>query len=253
MCAVLSKSVYANKPVVIFFDPDANLANAVRIKGSLQTYLKTITPDALFQPVTKQKVFEKILERKQPNYVIVSSYYYKNNKDRLGLNPLLIPLKQGKMTYKKILLISNNIVKNGNEKINLLSIATTSARDFILSLKLEKSGLNIKDATVIPVTKDIDALLALSYGQVSSALVVPDSYVYLEDVNPESVKNMRIVFKSHETVNPLLCSFSKNNNKELTNKIEKAFINIMSDENGKTFMELLKYNKWIKPPEKLLE
>ncbi len=57
---------------------------------------------------------------------------------------------------------------------------------------------------VIPVAKDIDALLALSFGQVQAALVTPDSVEVLKRINPGASAKFRTVY----TTSPILRAFS---------------------------------------------
>ena len=249
LISVISPDKSEAKKTVMFFDPDANLTNIVKVKGALQRYLRKIDPKTKFQPITKYKTFQRLIKRKKPDLLIISSHYYKAHAESLSLKPVFIAEKQGKLSYSKILLTKSEASKGS---VSIKSIATTSTRDYVKSLDFKKANIKAANLSVIQVTKDIDALLALSYGQVESALLVPDSLEYLKAANPESVKGMKKVFNTPKTINPVLCVVGDNKDSEMKAFLD-AFKNISNDKDGKAFMNFLGYSKWITPPKKIIK
>lgn len=60
-------------------------------------------------------------------------------------------------------------------------------------LTAELAALGVTGARIVTVPKDIDALLALSFGQVDAALVTPISVDVLREVNPQVASKFRIL------------------------------------------------------------
>ena len=240
-----------SKTNLLFFDPDASLTNVIRVKGSLQRYLRKVDKGASFQPITKYKAFLRLIKAKKPQFVLVSSSYFKKHAKQFGWEPLLIANKDGKLTYTKILLTRESESPQAGTVLKIRSIATTSTKSYVKALQLDQSKIDAKSATVIQVTKDIDALLALSYSQVESALLVPASLNYLKEVNPESVKGMKKVYQTPEAFNPVLCFVKGLADEQKTKLYQEAFAKILKDKDGKAFMKFLGYSSWDEVPEKL--
>jgi len=236
----------AAQPIkIFFFDPDANLKNVGRLKAQMQSYLNTHDQEIHFQPFTKSSIFEHEMSVQAPQFALVSSLYLGKGSREFKLTPILIPAREGKLTYRKVLVaIGDNVDKN-----NLVgkTLATTlvgeSGRRWLDSHVLKALSLKADSLRLIVVTKDIDALLALSFRQVDLALVAPHNIDVLKRVNPMAVNNLKILVYSHPILRSPLCSVGDVPPKVIE-RVTELFMGMSKTPLGQKTLNLLGFDEW---------
>lgn len=198
----------AQQPTVMaYYDPDANHNSIPEIVDSFNRYLRARELPVVVQAVLRREDLESLLRRPDTAFAMVASNYLTGAR-RERLTPILVPTAAGEPTYRKIL------VDNGEGSRGALEGATIAATvpganntagvNTTLEL-LRGEGVSTGNVTLLPVSKDIDALLALSFGQVRAALVTQESISVMEELNPTAASQLRIIFRTSPILRPPLC------------------------------------------------
>jgi ABC-type phosphate/phosphonate transport system substrate-binding protein len=252
----LSPGALAAEPseqLVLFYDPDANHQAIVNIAGWLNSYLTTAASKHRFQPVQDRAAFEKLSAQPAAEYAIVASTYLRE-VGTTRLRPLLVPSSGGNVHYRKLLVgraQTSRDLKNANIAATVV-VSGSAGTESVLRL-LRNLGVQAQGAHVIPVSKDIDALLALSFGQVDAALVTPTSLAVLERINPAAVKSFTTIVETRPILFSPLCAVSRNTTPDEQKKMTAVFTEMGKDENGRKAMHMLGFEQWVPFEPRMLE
>jgi ABC-type phosphate/phosphonate transport system substrate-binding protein len=97
----------------------------------------------------------------------------------------------------------------------------------------------------VPVSKDVDAALALTLNQVDAALTTPGSLQVLMRINPSGASTLREVYKSPKILRPPLCLLSDKIPPERRKRVIDAIKNMADDAQGKQAMQAMGFNGWM--------
>ena len=240
---------------ILFYDPDANHQAIVQVSAWFNRFLQKVEPNLKFQALTSRKDFQAMLKQKDVAFAIVSSNVLKEVGTK-KLEPLLVPAKDNDPYYRKLLLDAGQGNKGDLRGQNIA--ATVGSQDKSSGKKavldeLTSGGVQVSEAIVMPVSKDIDALLALAFGQVQAALVTPDSLLILERLNPVAAKSFRQVYEAPKILRAPLTAVGKRANPALKTKLKEAFLTMSQDSNGRKAMSMLAFNTWMPFEPSMLE
>ncbi|MCC6808520.1 MAG: PhnD/SsuA/transferrin family substrate-binding protein [Deltaproteobacteria bacterium] len=231
--------------LIYFYDPDANHQAIVDITNAFDGFLTKIGLGAKFQPLAARSAFEASVAKPDTQFVIVSSDYVKNGKG-VSLVPVLVPSANGDTFYHK-LLVDRGMGAPG-ELDGLAIAATLTGEDqsgqSVLS-RLQDGGVKVKGAAIVPVSKDIDALLALSFGQVQAALVTPNSLALLKRIKPQLVASIRQVYQMPKILRSPLCVVADRASPERKREIVEAFKRMSKEEEGQQAMRTMGFDQWV--------
>ncbi len=252
MCAFAALSLTSRSAVaadtrqILFYDPDANQSDIVAITQAFNAFLATVDKSLRLQPVQRQSDFEALLKQSNSAYAIVSSRYLRQTKTAPAV-PMLVPSWRGDIFYRKVLIVRGDAPANLSGK----SIATTvSATDLpeekrrVLS-SLKEHGIETQRTVVIPVSKDIDALLALAFGQTQAALATPHSLEVLKGINPAAAASFRITQEIEKILRPPLVLVADHASAEDRSKVADAFKKMSADASGQRAMDALGIDQWL--------
>lgn len=116
------------------------------------------------------------------------------------MKPLLVGISKGKSTHRKILSakkqFKNLVFLKGK------TIASAGNKEYTRNILLQifgkdKEGI-VNSLKIMPVPKDIDALMAVGFGMAAAALTTGRSLVKLEKINPNQYRLLRQLGKSEE-------------------------------------------------------
>ncbi|MBN1960494.1 MAG: PhnD/SsuA/transferrin family substrate-binding protein [Deltaproteobacteria bacterium] len=234
---------------IYFFDPDINYVALIKATELLNKYLSQIDNSFNFVPLQNQHDFEKLLNQDRPGFVIINSKLFSTINNLHKITPLLVPSVDNSAFYKKVLVKNTN---NILEKSSKLTIAVSgipsninSNTKYVFNL-IDTSNFNIQNTIILPVSKDIDALLALSFNQVDIALVTNQSFEVLLKINPSAVKQLTVFGTTKPILRSLLCSVNNYNDIKIVNKLTDAFLNMQNNDLGKQILALLGFDNFIK-------
>lgn len=239
--------------LLLFYDPDANHQAIVNITSWFNTYLRDSGSGLSFQPVKDRAAFESLLGEPSTKFAIVSSAFLREGKEK-GLSALLVPSSSGDVYYRKKLIDRGQGQLGDLSGANIAATVTDRSRGGEVVLEsLRAAGIEIGSAHIIPVSKDIDALLALSFGQVQAALVTPSSVEVLKRINPAAVASFRTVLETKPILRSPLCSVTKNTTAEEREKITAAIKKMVEDENGRKATRTLGFDQWVPYEPRMLQ
>lgn len=249
LLVALSASLKADEParvVIAYYDPDANHHSIPEITNSFNRYLRSKGVPVVLQAVLRQAALEDLIEESQTAFVMVPSSYLTD--DRLeDLTPLLVPTADGSSSYRKTL------VDNGDGEAGALDgavIAATipgedSSAGVSATLELiQGEGVSTNDASILPVSKDIDALLALSFGQVQAALVTRESIEVMESLNPTAAAQLRVVFRTSSILRPPLCRIDGHGTDAVQAQLLEALGEMADDRLGRRVLFRMGLGGW---------
>jgi len=231
---------------ILFYDPDANHLAILNVTRWFNAYLDRQQAGFKFQPVKREADFEQAARTPEIRFAIVTSEYLRHG-GKLKLKPLLIPAAGGDTSYYKVLL------DRGGGKLGSLAgktVAVTVASEDPavtqqrLNEVLQHSGIDSRGALVIPVSKDIDAVLALVYGQVQAALATPKSLEVLDRISPGASKTLHTLYKTRPLLRAPFCVVGKVTAEELQ-RATALIKGMAADPSGRKAMQTLGIDEWL--------
>lgn len=235
--------------IIVYFDPDANHQSISQISRSFSRYLDDAGISLTLQPVQSRQRFEGLLADSRTRYALVASAYLDNSRNN-SLRPLLIPTAGNTQYYRKVL-VDTGEGSAGNLRGAAIA-ATVSGQNpstgasAVLSV-LQTGGVDVAGATVIPVSKDIDALLALSFGQVRAALVTRGSIAVMRRINPESASTYRTVYTTNPILRPPLCAVGRRTSQAENRALINALEGMAQDPAGRRVLLRMGFDGWTDP------
>jgi ABC-type phosphate/phosphonate transport system substrate-binding protein len=201
---------YAETPSTRFyyFNPDSPQSNLGRLKREMDMFLARSASRVTFQPFAHLVDFHNNLKKKQPAFVLLPEWYLLEYGGELQLQPLLIPVRNGATSYRKVLLFRKD-APDGVQNIARHSLAMTSmgpkGEMLLNTILFSRLGVDASEVNIVVVPKDSDALFALALGQVDMALVAEENLERISRINPRIMQAVRPVIESDPIPRPILC------------------------------------------------
>jgi hypothetical protein len=183
-----------DKQTIYFFNQEANINNFASLKIEFDTYFSSVGGYQL-QPFNDKDIFEKTVALKRDGVLLLSSWHYKKLKGKLSLKAVLVGVLNGKATQKKVLSAKKDT--SAQEPV-AMKIASAGNREYTRNILEEIFGSQGKEFVIMPVPKDIDALMAVGYGMATAALTSESSLSNLEKINPKQHQQLKQLGKSGE-------------------------------------------------------
>ena len=242
-----------DKTRIVLYNPDLTFGNIETFTASISSYLDASSnsnQDPLSLDFFRHNDdLENYIREQNPGFGILNSWYYINNKGRFNAKPMLIASKDDKTYYHKIIVVhkDSDIKQLDDLKGKTLALASSGKQDYpYLDKVIFKGQLNSKASLMImPVSKDMDALLALVMKQVDAALVTPGSYELLKEASPAYVEGIESFYTSPPIPMPILCTIKPNIQQETINHVQDVFLEMDIDPMGQETLRLLQIDEWI--------
>lgn len=228
-----------------FFSPDWRPPDLGKLAVAVEGALAAGNVDVSFQAFTRYEDFERQVHEKPPVFMIAPAWLDGESGHRLGVTLAVIarPVRHGKTTYRKALM-----TRPGIDSIDDLargSIAATlhSTSEGSPTAVLDAFHLAADSAKVVPVPKDVDALLALSFGQVDAALVTSEQYDLLAETRPADAERLRVLAFSPEVKLPpvFVCDQA---DPELRDRLRDVLLRMTELPEGPVVLQLLGFDRF---------
>jgi hypothetical protein len=201
--AALSLKAYGQDgPLTIFFySPETNVNNFSLLKGEFDAFLANHGGHK-FQPFSSRKTFEEQMANNPHGLFLLSSWHYRQLAGQ-GLEPLLIGQAKGRATQK------HELFSKGANPLALkgLKIASAGSKEFteqLLRELLPQHPEVVASMNVLVVPKDIDALMAVSFGVAQAAVATENGAEKLARLNPRQRDSLKTVGVGRESLLPVL-------------------------------------------------
>lgn len=190
----------AGKSKVYFYNPESNINNFASLKTEFDSYLAEFG-NYEFQPFSSRETFEEFLRRDEPALFLLSSWHFQTLRSKYPMKSLLVGSAGGRTTQRRLLVARKPVPDLGS--LRGKNIASAGNKDFTLSLLgqiLGREGRRdvAESMRVIPVPKDIDALMAVALGLAHAALTSEGALEQLKTVNPKHYESLQALGKSDE-------------------------------------------------------
>lgn len=226
---------------LLFYDPDGNHQAIVRITALFNSYLRETNVPLNFQAIVSSDNFSRRLSTDTSAFVIVSSPLLSGQGGK-RFKPLLVPDAGGEagVHYRKLLVGKAGAVANDS----MATIATAGTKEWAVSL-LATASIKVSGTRLISVSKDIDALLALSFGQVQQALVTPSSLEVLRTINAAAAGQFVVLAETAPVLRSPLCLVSGNASPGLIKQLTASLKRMNENPTGRQTLLMLGFSRWV--------
>jgi hypothetical protein len=232
-----------------YFNPDSPQSNLDHLKQEFETYFSDNNFPFTFQPFTHFVDFHRLNNERRPSFIFVPDWYFRKYGKDLGLRPLLVPVRNGSTSYKKILLVSQSTSAAAND-YDIISFAMTTmgpnGETAAIKKLIAEELISMQQLNIINVPKDLDAILALVLGQVKMALVAQDNLQVISDVNPRITQTIKKLDRSITVSMPVLCYLEGRVESSDVKKVVEAFKKMTAEQPRNKIMEMLQIDDWQK-------
>lgn len=168
---------------VFFYNSESSVDNFASLKSRFDSYLSQ-QGNFTFQPFSERNVFEQALNNTPEGVYLISGWHYSQLSNKLALQPILVGSQKGALTQRKVL--STQEI-NDIESLKGITIAGAGSEDYLRNLARQMLGHehdNITDSLrFLSVPKDIDALMAVSFGMAKASISSESSLSKLAIIN----------------------------------------------------------------------
>jgi hypothetical protein len=238
LCALAPRPATALE--IALYDPDANLADAAKLRSVIGAFVRTIAAGAGFQPFRRIRDLERHLSERRVEFVLLNSKFV-GRLAHLGLRPVLVPLRDGKASYHKVL-----VVRRGTDPAAIRVVATTSSTDEVHAIALGDATLGEQRVLVLNVSKGIDAVLGMAFRRADAAYVTPDTLAQLARVDAELAASLLEIYRSPPIPNPMLYVVGKVPD-DVVARVVGAFTAMNQTPGGRAALEVLGFSGWRAP------
>lgn len=178
-----------------FFSPDWRPADFGKLAVAVEAAFGSGGLEVSFQAFTKYDDFVRQVLNYPPKFLMAPAWIGDAGTDWPGARYMVVarPVRNEKTTYRKALMTRPGIdsiddLTRGSIAATVHSIGPGDPGAVLSAFRLAGDS-----ARIVPVPKDVDALLALSFGQVDAALVTSEQYEQLSRTNPADTARMRVL------------------------------------------------------------
>lgn len=190
----------ADKVMIYFYSAEANINNYKILKTEFDGYLAGLGPYE-FQPFGDQAVFEERIRQGGRYLLLLSAWHYRNLEKTLSLEPMLVGLRNGSATQKRIL------VSAAADNLGPDPIASAGNLDLTQSiLQSMFPAQTASDFNILMVPKEIDALMSLAFESATYALVTESAKAKLGLLDPVLAQRLNTIAEGEESLLPVLAA-----------------------------------------------
>lgn len=236
-------SAQASDLEFFFFSPQVGSANFSLLKETAETYFRQSGLSLGFHPFARLEDLERESARRHPTFLLVPEWAIQNTCSAERLDTVGRPSRNGLPHDRRALLARKTIPSAA--QLAGSAIATTVHRSAAAggSGALAQLRADQPDVRVIPVPKDVDALLAVGFGQVDAAFVSIAEFERLARVNPQLTANLHEIGYSENAPFPALYA-TPSADREIVERLSAALVGAPRNPLGREFIGLLGYDQW---------
>jgi hypothetical protein len=222
--------------VMYFYHPDANLRDVAQLKSQVQEYFRSIDSKIQLTAFLKLQDLEKAIRSKPPDILLASSWVSKTTGSQHGYKPLLVGQVGTNRSYKKVLISKKALPPSGSPSLSMVGLGQQNLKQLVPKLR-KYAHLN-----VIEVSKDLDAVLAVSFGQVDLGLVRSQNIEAIRKVNAMAVKGIQVLAQSAPIEYPIISASPK-----LEQPVIDKFVQVLptiKDAKSAQALDLMGFESW---------
>jgi hypothetical protein len=226
----------ADKVLIYFYSAEANINNYKTLKAEFDSYLADLGPYE-FQPFGDQTVFENRIRQGGRYLLLLSAWHYRNLEQTLSLEPMLVGLRNGGASQKRIL------VSAAADHLGPDPIASAGSLNLTQSiLQSMFPAKTASDFNVLMVPKEIDALMSLAFESATYALVTESAKAKLGLLDPVLARKLKTLAEGEESLLPVLAA--PGDFTEEARPIVSLVKQMPENDRGMNIMRLLDLDGW---------
>lgn len=226
---------------IALLDPDANLASLRQLRAQVADFLRGVHPALELQPFVKAADLERFVAERPVPFAILAEDAAEPWRGR-GARPLLIALRGGRPTYTKVL-----VVRRGTTLREGSVIASTATVAQVRAIPAKGPLAAVARARVLRVSKEIDALLGMTFGRADAAYVTPETLAQLGRFDPDLAASLEEIHRSQPIKNAQLYALAKDAPQDLEKQLVEAFLRMDRTPSGRAALQALGYSGWRLP------
>lgn len=178
--------------VIYFYNPETNINNFATLKTAFDNYLSN-QGVFHFQPFDNRDNFETVVKQKSADVYLLSSWHLEAlQKQNIPIEAQMCGTYKGNIMQRKVLSAKKDIINTSMLKDTV--IAGAGSEDYIRSILQQILGKEhqelLEHVKILTVPKDIDALMAVSFGMATAAISAESSLTKLAIINPNQFQQL---------------------------------------------------------------
>lgn len=233
-------STQAETIVVYHFNPESHSDRNLVLKNTFDQYFQ-VSHNIQLQPVDDRATFAALIANKPASLFIMSDWqYHQLESSNNDLTPYLRGIKDGNDTFRKLLIGKAPLSPQH------ATLAVSGTEDYVYSLlgsmRLNTAPLPMQQLRLLTVPKDIDALLAVSFGMADAALATENSYEKYELLYRNEYQLLKVLGTSTPQKR-LVVALYRQHLPALQVALE-ALLDMSQSPNGQLGLKLLGLDEW---------
>ncbi len=204
--STFSSSAHAGDETLYFYSPEFGPSNLSVLTEAVDKFFDQTGVAIQFQPFARLADFRREIEANPPTFVIAPEWVTKRECIDRRLTAIVQPTRSGLTSGRRALMAGPSVQSAQQIENGSVAAAVADTGSGPEDVSMGRFRLDHPSVNVIPVPKDIDALLAVGFGQVDAAFVSLAQFEMLERVNPNLTANLHEIGYSQESPFPRLYS-----------------------------------------------
>jgi hypothetical protein len=189
LCA--ATPVRASEATLFFYSPEFGPSNLSMLTEAVEAFLDDAAVDVRFQAFARLEDLQRKLAAERPGFLIAPDWLVGTECIDERVRPIAQPRLKGATSGRRALMAGPAIPTATIDTVGSVAAAVPAAAGNHQNVSITKFRTDHPGIRIIPVPKDIDALLAVGFGQVDAAFVSLSQFEMLERVNPKLTANLR--------------------------------------------------------------
>jgi ABC-type amino acid transport substrate-binding protein len=237
---VVSSSAYAADETLYFYSPEFGPSNLSVLTQAVDTFFDDAGLDVQFQPFARLEDFRRKIDTHPPTFLIAPEWAARSECFDEQLTAIVQPTRSGLTSGRRALMAGPSVQSAQQIANGSVAAAVAKAGSDLEDISMGHFRADYPTVNIIPVPKDIDALLAVGFGQVDAAFVSLAQFKMLERVNPNLTANLHEIGYSQKSPFPRLYATARATN-EASDMIAAAFGKIR-DASGRHMFSILGFD-----------
>ena len=233
----------------LFHDPEWGFSDSIEAIERLspfcdflsETLRKKISPLYLKQ----QHDIEAHLSTPEVLFGLLNATVVSQKQNKFGLKPFLLPVRKGKITHRKVILIPSHLkVKDISElEGKRLAVLTSDLNSLEEQLSLVTSNASIDPhrffGSMVKATSTESAISSMRLKLSDCALVVLDSFELVQQKNPDLGDQLKILYLSPPVPNSPIVQIGERMTPGERSNLQTALLSLAESESGKKLLRLI--------------
>jgi len=239
----LPARAHAGNPKLFFFSPDFSPGNLSVLTQAVDAYLREAGTETRFQAFVRFEDFRREVAAQRPDFIVVPDWAATPACLGFELTPLAKPVRGGESVGRKALIARSSVGSLADLR-NASIAATVPPGGSPNGSGLDRIRREQPGVRIIQVPKEIDALLAVAFGQVDAAYVSTRQFDMFAGVNPKLGTELKEIGYAEAMPFPLIYATANADSTEIA-QIRKAVAGVSTSGTGKRLVGLLGYDGWV--------